>query len=203
MDCLQGVELLNSCLGERDNNKMVMALIENTDAMKKQIFTLGASDYITSPLIEAELFVRIKSAFCLKQLYQSNQSLAKPHHHLQPANGYEPQMADWISTRDTELVNNTCQYLLGNLAVSCSLDQLAHRMATNRNTLSSSFKRVLGRGVFAWLREQRMSKAENLLKTTDLSVQHICYEVGYNDPANFSTAFKTYFKLAPQQYRKK
>jgi AraC-like DNA-binding protein len=232
VDCLQGVDLLQKLIKEANEDAIIMALIENTEALKNKIFNLGASDYISSPVIEAELFTRIKSAICLTQFdqqqayrnntCQNNTSENKPGFRYsempnadQILNQLHPRidvthLAERISDacelerdKDNVLVQNTCRYLLANLTVNHSLDQLAHAMATNRNTLSSSFKRVLGKGAFCWLREQRMHKAENLLKTTNLSIQHICYEVGYNDPANFSTAFKAFFKSAPQQYRNK
>jgi len=75
-------------------------------------------------------------------------------------------------------------------------------MATNRNTLSQSFKKVIGISVFAWLRIQRMKQAEILLRTTNKTIQQISFEVGYNDPANFSTSYRQLFKISPQQFRK-
>ncbi len=76
-------------------------------------------------------------------------------------------------------------------------------MATNRNSLSIAFKAVLNQGAFAWLRQQRLKKAKQILATTQLPIQQVCYQVGYNDPANFATAFKKIYQLSPMQYRKK
>lgn len=101
------------------------------------------------------------------------------------------------------LVEKTCLYLLGNLTVDISLDCLASKMASNRNTLSLAFKNSMNIGVFTWLRTQRMKQAEQLLGTSILSIQRICYEVGYNDSANFSTAFKSFYGVSPLQYRNK
>ncbi|MDE1462162.1 helix-turn-helix domain-containing protein [Spartinivicinus poritis] len=108
-----------------------------------------------------------------------------------------------MSDKETVLVKKTCEYLQAHLADAHSLATLAIQMGTNRNRLTSSFKQVLGIGVMAWLREQRMAKAKLLLNTTDLSIKQICYEVGYRDPANFSTTFKASYQVSPLVFRKK
>lgn len=106
-----------------------------------------------------------------------------------------------LCDKDSILVRKTCNYLLGTLSDKHTLKTLSSKFLTNRNTLSLAFKKVVGSGVFEWLRIQRMEKAALLLRTTALDIQSISYDVGYNDPANFSTAFKTFFGTSPKQYR--
>ena len=82
-----------------------------------------------------------------------------------------------------------------------TLDGLSRELLTNRNTLAKAFKNTLGLGVFEWLRQQRIKKATSLLRNTTMCIQAISYEVGYNDPANFSTAFKKATGISPKKYR--
>ncbi|MEW6989620.1 helix-turn-helix transcriptional regulator [Colwelliaceae bacterium 6441] len=103
--------------------------------------------------------------------------------------------------KDDLLVQNTCRYLTQNLYNKIRLDDIAMFMGSNRSKLASTFKRVLGLGVFEWLRKQRMLKAKSLLIHSELSIQEVGFEVGYENSANFSSAYKKQFTISPRQQR--
>lgn len=44
-----------------------------------------------------------------------------------------------------------------------------------------------------------MDLAVTLLKK-GLSIKYIAYNLGYQDPANFSRAFKNFYGMSPKQY---
>lgn len=103
--------------------------------------------------------------------------------------------------KDNTLVHDTCLYLKQNIYSKLILDDIAQFMGSNRSKLAATFKRVLGVGVFEWLRKQRMLKAKSLLIHSDLSIQEIGFEVGYESSCNFSSAYKKQFNLSPRQQR--
>jgi AraC-like DNA-binding protein len=105
------------------------------------------------------------------------------------------------SNKDDLLVQNTCRYLTQNLYNKLRLDDIAMFMGSNRSKLAATFKRVLGLGVFEWLRKQRMLKAKSLLMYSELSIQEVGFEVGYENSANFSSAYKKQFAISPRQQR--
>ena len=197
--------MLENTVKDIGEQSVVMALIGDNYDQRQRIFSMGASDYISFPVIAEELLVRIRVGCFARHLKTG--LFGKPKLQDLPliSEAFGLECIDYRSIgadRESTLVQKTCRYLLAHLTVNHTLESLAQNMATNRNMLASSFRKVLGRGVFAWLREQRMNKAKVLLKSTDMSIQQICFEVGYTDPANFSTAFKSFFKLAPLKYRK-
>jgi AraC-type DNA-binding domain-containing proteins len=100
------------------------------------------------------------------------------------------------------LVEKTCQFLNCRIGEKFFLDDIALAMGTNRSKLAACFKRVLSIGVFEWIRKQRMLKAKSLLLNSDMSIQIIGFEVGYENCANFSTTYKKYFGMSPRQQRK-
>jgi AraC-like DNA-binding protein/quercetin dioxygenase-like cupin family protein len=53
----------------------------------------------------------------------------------------------------------------------------------------------------AHLTRMRMEYASRLLAATDYPIQQICEMVGYPNPANFSTRFKTWSGMTPRQFR--
>ncbi len=113
----------------------------------------------------------------------------------------ESQAQRQVRNKQQKLVEETCCYLKNRLHEKNTLDGIANFMGTNRSKLAASFKKVTGKGVFEWLRERRMIKAKTLLLATDLSVQQIAFEVGFDNCANFSTAFKKYYEMSPRKQR--
>ena len=105
------------------------------------------------------------------------------------------------TNKDNLLVQNTCQYMKKNIYSKLMLDDIAIFMGSNRSKLAATFKQVLGVGVFEWLRKQRMLKAKALLIHSELSIQEIGFEVGYENSANFSSAYKKQFGISPRQQR--
>ena len=63
------------------------------------------------------------------------------------------------------------------------------------------FKNKLKKGPQAYLIEYRMSKAAQLLATTELSVNEIGNAVGYPNQLHFSRAFKSVYGVSPTQYK--
>jgi AraC-like DNA-binding protein len=55
--------------------------------------------------------------------------------------------------------------------------------------------------VAAWVREQRLRLAKQLLAETDTPVSSICEHLGYSSAANFSTAFRLRFDCSPRAFR--
>ena len=84
-----------------------------------------------------------------------------------------------------------------------SVETLARMFLMNPTTLKDLFKKEYGNSIAAHIREHRMEKAAELLRTTDQSLGSIAGEVGYSSQSKFTAAFKEYYKVLPKDYRKK
>ena len=101
------------------------------------------------------------------------------------------------------LVFRAAQRLLHeDLAQPPDLMSLAKAVGTNARRLNEAFRSCAGATVFEYLREARMEQARKLLRETSLAVQVIASDLGYDNPANFATAFRARFGLSPRDYRK-
>lgn len=177
----------------------VLALIENKPEVRQSIYSKGVSDFITKPLLCHELLFRVATI----ANYFSCKCQFKPIA-LGKCDGQTGRSLLALSNRNNphKLVENTCDYLQSHIHEKLMLDDIALNMGTNRSKLAHAFKEVLGLGVFEWLREQRMKKAQRLLLDSHLSIQEIAFEVGYENCAHFSTAYKRQFDLSPSRQRK-
>ncbi|MBA4502784.1 response regulator transcription factor [Marinobacterium marinum] len=92
-------------------------------------------------------------------------------------------------------------HLLSNLDEAPSVQDLARLVGTNAKRLNTAFKECAGATVYEYLREERMKEAWQLLRNTDTSINDIAAQVGFSNGANFSTAFRERFGLAPSKFR--
>lgn len=64
------------------------------------------------------------------------------------------------------------------------------------------FKELTGKTFSEYVNEVRISKAEEMLAESDLSISEIAINSGFNDINYFSRVFKQYRKIPPKEYRK-
>ncbi len=83
-----------------------------------------------------------------------------------------------------------------------SVDELAARAMTSRRTFLRRFKEVTGTSPHAWLTGQRLNRAEELLETTDLPIEHIAHHVGYTSGAALRDQFIQQRGVPPRDYRR-
>jgi AraC-like DNA-binding protein len=83
------------------------------------------------------------------------------------------------------------------------IEEISRRVATSPRQLQRVFSGIGGSGFRTHLRAVRMARATELLATTDLPVKEIATRVGYDDPSQFSKAFKRTFGVSPSQVRAK
>ncbi|GBF76814.1 DNA-binding response regulator [Paenibacillus sp. 598K] len=84
-----------------------------------------------------------------------------------------------------------------------SLKIVCRHVAISTSYFSTMFKSVTGKTFVEYVIEERMEKAKELLKLTQMRSYEIAYAVGYKDPQYFSSAFKKAVGCTPKEYRGK
>jgi AraC-like DNA-binding protein len=170
------------------------ALIDADEKQRAIVYRNDFFDYILRPVIKEELVRRINMA------YLSAYGRCEPKTFVEkPASSIK----DSQLCSELGVVNKATRILRDDLSEKHSFGALAKAIGTNRNKLASSFKSVIGKSVFEWLRLQRLERAKDLLAHTSMSVQNIGLEVGYGNSAHFSTLYSKHFNISPIQDRKK
>lgn len=96
-----------------------------------------------------------------------------------------------------ERVHHVRHLLDSNLDKPLSLAEIARRVGSNETTLRLDFKAVMGTTIFAYVRDRRLDLARKLVRDGELPLASIAYITGYASPANFSTAYRKRFGIAP------
>lgn len=83
-----------------------------------------------------------------------------------------------------------------------SIETLSKMVFLNEQKLKAGFSKQYHMSIGEYTNHLRMTIAANLLSTTDLSVDDIARNVGYNYSANFSKMFKKTYGKTPLKFRK-
>lgn len=80
--------------------------------------------------------------------------------------------------------------------------ELARRAMMSKRSFARRFTAATGTTPHAWLRNLRLSSAEELLETTDLPVEEIAHRVGYGSAAVLREQFVRRRGVPPRSYRR-
>ena len=93
------------------------------------------------------------------------------------------------------------QMIKGSLHKNFSIRELSREVALNENILKKEFKRVFGCSISEYSTNEKMDRAKDLLRSTQLPVYQIAEEVGYKNATHFSAAFKRCCNSTPKIFR--
>ena len=110
-----------------------------------------------------------------------------------------PQAPDRELVRTMEALR---RYMEEHLGDPLTIPELSRRSLLSATALKDGFRRLYGRPVHAWLRQRRMERAAELLRTSQLSVLGVAQSVGYSSASQFGAAFRQQYGMTPGQYRK-
>lgn len=101
-----------------------------------------------------------------------------------------------------EIVRNVHDQMVAHLEQKITIEALSKQYHINPTTLKEAFKNVYGMSIAAHIKKHRMNRAAELLRETDLSIAEIAQAVGYDSQSRFTSAFKSFFRILPREYRK-
>ena len=94
------------------------------------------------------------------------------------------------------------EYLDEHYTEKLTLDDLAEKFFINKFYLSKIFKETYGTTVNNYLISKRITRAKQLLRFTDMTVDEIGAAVGMADANYFSRMFRKVEGISPREYRK-
>lgn len=92
-------------------------------------------------------------------------------------------------------------WVIENLRLDLSVDQLAARAHMSPRTFARRFKADYGTTPAAWLARQRIIHAQRLLEQTDLGLDAVAFESGFGSAAVLRQNFARTLGLSPTAYR--
>ncbi|WP_221448158.1 helix-turn-helix domain-containing protein [Saccharothrix violaceirubra] len=94
------------------------------------------------------------------------------------------------------------QWAIGNLDRPLTVEDMARRAGMSTRTYFRRVQSATGTTPLRWLLDQRLSRVQALLETTDLPIEVISHRSGLGTAANLRRLFTRRFLLSPRDYRR-
>lgn len=94
------------------------------------------------------------------------------------------------------------KYIEQHYAEDVSLEDLAQSANVSKSECLRCFKQSLQTTPYKYLVEYRLSKAADMLKTSDSTVEVIAVNVGFHQISHFGKCFREKTGMSPSEYRK-
>ena len=154
----------------------------------------GADAYLTKPFNELELNIRLAKLIQLRKQLKIRYSEFINSHNQEESKLEHSKEAQFLKkarlTIEENLQNTQFDVL-----------HFCKAMAISRTQLHNKLKALTGCSTTQFIRKIRLQKAQQLLKTTNLNISEVAYEVGFSDPNYFSRRFSEEFGSSPSEHK--
>ena len=99
-------------------------------------------------------------------------------------------------------INAIVLRLTGDIAQPIALADVAAELGMSDSSFSRFFRRATGNNFTDFVNRVRINRACQLLMETERQVTHICFEVGFNNVANFNRRFLEIKGMTPSEFRR-
>src|SRR5690606_23613949 len=103
---------------------------------------------------------------------------------------------------DLDALQQVDYHIKKNLNKNLTIAELSVIAGFNESKLKRDFKLVYGSTIFKYITKLRMEKAISLIREDGFTIAEAAYEVGYNNPQHFTTAFKRTLGYLPKMLKK-
>jgi YesN/AraC family two-component response regulator len=154
----------------------------------------GADDYITKPFSPVILLARVENMLeqrkRLQELYRKNLLEMEPSE-VELASQDEIFMAKLLNFMEKNIDNS-----------ELTVDDLVSEMAYGRTVFFNKLKGLTGLAPIEFVRQVRIKRAAQLLKSGQYNISQITYMVGMSDSRYFSKCFKKVYGVTPSEFKK-
>ncbi len=164
------------------------------DAKMMEGLELGADDYISKPFSIKHLKIRVK------RLIENKKRITEYFSH----NRVIPEEDLGMTERDRRFLADIISSIEKNMSDSSfGVEELAKSVGMSSAHLYRRLKQLTGQVPNAYLRNFRLQKAAELLKSNkNINAIEVMYKIGIESPSYFSTSFKKLHGVSPSEFQK-
>lgn len=189
-----GFEVLETIRKEVSTSHIPLILLTAKTALDSRLkgFESGADAYLTKPFSPKELALRIHKLIEVRQALQ--QRYQGGHLSVNESNEIFAREDQFIIELKTYVETHMDEAVLQG-------DVIAQHFSLSRSSLYRKLKALTNQSVTEFIRTQRLAKAAELLRASELTVSEITYATGFSSPSHFARAFKKQYGKAPSELR--
>ena len=187
-----GFEVCKALKSDLRTDHIPIILLTAKVDMKDRLMglSLGADAYLGKPFVKAELFTRLDQLTLLRKKLMEKISGTGYNQIIKQSS--ETPEAKFIKQCVSVIYKEINNHLFGTV-------HFARALSLSESQVYRKLKAITGKSTAVFIRKVRLDRAKELLRTTEMTISEVAYEVGFNDPSWFSRAFKEEYGYAPSE----
>jgi signal transduction histidine kinase/DNA-binding response OmpR family regulator len=173
---------------------LIILSSKKTDEARTEGMNSGADTYIGKPFNVQYLLAVVN------RLIASRKDIHE--YYTTSACAYDFAEGQLMTQEDKQFLHRLNAFIEQNLSESTlTKDDIANGMNMSVRSIYRKLKELELPSPKDYLKERRMEKVIKLLRTSDLSIQEIFFECGFNNRAHFYKDFSIRYGMTPKEYR--
>lgn len=191
---MTGLELLKIVKNKGDHPVVIILSGYPDFTYAQEAIRLGVINYLLKPINKQKLIEAVEQAFTIETSMLKADYIKKVT---------DQKLLDIDSAQILKApIQKAFQYVNDHLRQQISLKDVANEIHLNPSYFSVLFKEQTRLTFSEYVTRKRIQIAKKLLLTTNLSIEEIAQEAGYQTTKYFIKLFKEYEGITPSKYRK-
>lgn len=192
MPKMSGLEMCKAIRADKQTQHIPIILItaENSENIELQSYELGATDFVSKPFDTSVLLKKVEAFLRSRKHYKE-----KIERELDRGAFNLPVSVD------DELIDEILAIIKERFTDSeFDVTDIADEVGMSRTQLWRRMKSAFGKTPSELIKEMRLNKAVEMLKSGKFRISEIAYHVGFTDQRYFSRVFQKEFGKTPSEY---
>ncbi|WP_068471552.1 hybrid sensor histidine kinase/response regulator transcription factor [Saccharicrinis aurantiacus] len=191
---LTGIEFCKRVKSNKVHRLIPFVIITALGNQQHQIEAIknGADDFIMKPFSIPLLQSKIANLLKRKEIIIESDNI---HNQI-----LKPKEVS-IETHDERIAEKVSGFIQQHFAnPDFNAETLASYMGWSKMQMYRKIKQSIGIAPNDLIQTMRLKQGKLLLETSELRINEVCYQVGFNDPKYFSRCFQKQYHLTPKKY---
>ncbi|QYO63938.1 helix-turn-helix domain-containing protein [Leptolyngbya sp. 7M] len=136
------------------------------------------------------------------RLFADSLTIALAIHLIRHYSDWQQPLRENIGGLSQRHLQQAIAYINEHLAEELSIAAIAGELEMSQYYFSRLFKQSVGLSPYQYVMQQRIKRAQALLKTTSLSILAIATQVGFSNQNQLTIQFRKFVGTTPSEYRK-
>ena len=180
---------------------MISAVIDSVNSDRLEIIPQFASTDKRLFQIVQWLLMELRLKQMGSNIYAESLITMIKVHLIRTYSAVQPTIPDYKGGLAKHKQKKAIAFINENLDRDLKLLEIAGLVGMSPYHFARMFKQSTGLSPHQYLVRQRLLKAKELLRYTDMAIADIAYTVGYKNPSHFAKVFRQHFKVSPTEYR--
>ena len=121
--------------------------------------------------------------------------------HLDCTDLFLSRLVRFPNRRDTEKFNELLDCIAKGYKEKLRVEFASERMGMSKSRFHTFFRSRTGMSFVAYANKVRIENSARLLIETDLTVENIGFDCGFDSPSHFYKCFKQHYGMSPAKFR--